>query len=194
MQDSNDSKTNKGRKPTGTIQRTADGRWRARITLADKSRKWLPPFPPGTSETMAREKAAHYAEQALKIDLRRADKPPTNMRKLAARAGKSCDGWVELWNADRERRGLTSARVSDSHWTTYIKTILGSKHPREWARDDFRRLSKFLDGKVRDSVCTWKTATNVWGTATKMADDACNAKDDAIRCQQHPLPPLRKSS
>ncbi len=132
---------------------------------------------------MAREKAAHYAEQALKIDLRRADKPPTNMRKLAARAGKSCDGWVELWNADRERRGLTSARVSDSHWTTYIKTILGSKHPREWARDDFRRLSKFLDGKVRDSVCTWKTATNVWGTATKMADDACNAKDDAIRCR-----------
>ena len=183
-QGSNDSKQNKsGRKPTGTIQRTRDGRWRARITLVDGTRKWLPPFPAGTSEKMAREKAAALTEKAQKMGIRSTEVTRIDRRKLAAKAKASCEGWVDLWNDAREAKGLTSSRVSKGHWTTYLQPALGGKHPRDWSRDDFRKLSKSLDEKVADGSCAWKTATNAWGTATKMADDACNAKDDAIRCR-----------
>ncbi len=182
--DSNDGKTNKGgRKPTGTIQKTKDGRWRARITLADGTRKWLPPFPAGTSEQMAREKCAALTEKAQRLGLRRTEVGAVDRKKLAAAAKASCEGWVTLWNAAREAKGLTSSRVSKGHWTTYLQPVLGTKHPRDWTRDDFRKLSRNLDDKIAGGSCAWKTATNAWGTATKMADDACNAKDDAIRCR-----------
>ena len=39
-----------GRARVGTLLKTRDGRWQAQVTLADGSRKRLPPFAKGTSE------------------------------------------------------------------------------------------------------------------------------------------------
>jgi len=184
MQDSNSDRVNKGgRKPTGTIQKTSDGRWRARITLADGTRRWLPPFAKGTSEAMAREKATKAAQDALRLGLCSTTAVKVDRRELAKRAKASCDAWVELWNQEREDRGLTSARDSKAHWETHLKATLGTKHPGRWTPVDFQRLSADLDVKVQASAISWKTASNIWGTATKMADDARNSKLSAIRCR-----------
>ena len=56
-----------GRKSKGSVLKTRDGRWQARITLADGTRKRLQPFPKGMSRAMAEEKTAKYAEQARQM-------------------------------------------------------------------------------------------------------------------------------
>ncbi len=170
-----------GRAPTGTIIKLKDGRFQPVVTLADGKRKRFRPFPAGTSEARARDMTAALSERVQREGL--VSRATVLKAEQAASEQQSCEDWVNAWNADRENRGLTSTRVSGSHWTVYLKDILGNRHAASWTRDDFRKLSKFLDEKVAARTCTWKTAANLWGTATKRADDACNHKDDAIRCR-----------
>jgi integrase len=182
---SNEKQTNKGgRKPTGTIQKTKDGRWRARVTLSDGSRKWLPPFPVGTSEEMARERARALTEKAFREGLKSTTPPNKRDRaKLAAEAKESCVAWVKLWQQERDDRGLSSSVTKQGHWKLHIAPVLSGKHPKVWTREDFRKLSVALDAKVRANEIAWKSAQDIWGTATKMADDACNSKLPTIRCR-----------
>src|SRR5689334_1802591 len=56
---------------TGTIVKTRDGRWQAMLTLSDGTRHRLAPFPKGTSEEYARERAKFWAEKAQKRGIRR---------------------------------------------------------------------------------------------------------------------------
>ncbi len=167
-----------GRKPTGTVQPTGDGRWRGRVTLNDGSRQWLDPFPAGTSEAMARERTAALTEQAAAMGIKGTGPKPSKQE-----AKVSCEAWVTFWLDERDRRGLSSRVTKDGHWRHHIAPVLSSKHPKHWTRNDFRALSAALDGKVRAGSLSWKSAIDVWGTATKMIDDACNAKSAAIRCR-----------
>src|SRR5690606_20480056 len=91
--------------------------------------------------------------------------------------------WVEAWFAAREAAGRTSTRDNRGHWEHHIASILGSKHPSEWTKDDMRALSRHLDEKVQAGKIADKTAINVWGTATRMCDDATEHKRDDIRCR-----------
>lgn len=181
-QNSNDTKKRHGgRAATGTIIRTKSGRWQAVVRLVDGSRKRIPPFPHGTSEEMAREKARHYAERVRELGLVSA----STTEKTAPKADpkSDCQAWVDEWQKAREARRLPSARLTRGHWSNYLKAALGGKHPKTWTRQDFRALSKSLNDKVTAGSITWKSATNIWGTATKMADDACNDVDDALQCR-----------
>ncbi len=181
---SNDSKQNKGgRKSTGTIQRTKDGRWRARITLIDGTRKWLVPYPVGTSVQMAKEKCAAQNEKARQMGIKSTAEPKPSRAQLVKQAKESCEAWVKLWSSEREDRGLTSYLGSKGHWTNYLSVILGTKHPKAWTPDLFRKLSAELDRKVQAGSIRWKTATNIWTTATKMAGDAARSKIEVIRCR-----------
>ncbi len=175
MTRSNEDRTSKGGRPrTGTIIKLSDGRLQGIVTLADGSRKRLPPFPRGTSLEMAKERTTHASELAAKSGKR--GSRPSVAKETAA-------GWVQVWHSDRVARGLTSADVSLGHWTHHIAAVLGSKHPREWTREDFRRLATELDEKVQGDAIAWKTAANVWGTATKMASDASDSKVATLRCR-----------
>jgi len=177
---------NGGRKPTGTVQKTCDGRWRGRITLADGSRQWLDPFPPGTSEAMARERTAALTEQAIAMGLK-----STGPKPSPAQAKLDCEAWVNLWLDERDRRALSSRVTKEGHWKHHIAPVLSTKHPRHWTRNDFRTLSAALDRKVQAEQISWKTAVDIWGTATKMADDACNSKHNVLRCRDDDSPALR---
>ncbi len=161
----------------GTLLKTRDGRWQAQVLLADGTRKRLPPFPKGTSEAMAREKAAHWAERYAAAVPKQADAsrdlPDTPMTR-----------WFEGWIADREARGIKSIDRNRNHYQLQILPSLGSKHVRDWTSDDLRKLSRDLDSKVQAGEMAWKTAINAWATATKMADDACESKQDTLRCRK----------
>ena len=94
-----------GRQRTGTVIKLKDGRLQGIITLADGGRKRLPPFPKGTSEAMAREKTAYYAELATK----KGREPPESR---GARSGAMTQGTFngpQGTNATRRPRG-TCAR------------------------------------------------------------------------------------
>ena len=52
------------RQRTGTVIRTKSGLWQAIVTLADGSRKRMPPFAKGTSKALAQERAAYWSEEA----------------------------------------------------------------------------------------------------------------------------------
>jgi len=177
-QDSNDTKKRHGgRKATGTIIKLPSGKWQAIVRLVDGTRKRMPPFPLGTSEEMAREKAAHYAERVKALGLESTTSAPRVEPK------DLCSAWFDTWHASRVARGLSSARVSKGHWNWHLCALLGTKHPRSWTRDDFRAVSKSLDDKTASGAVSWKTASNIWATATKLASDAVSSKDAAIRCR-----------
>jgi integrase len=186
------------RKVTGCIQCTADGRWQAIVRLKDGSRMRLAPFPVGTSEAYARERAL-VAQEKLR-DYERTETTAAARRKIEAAAQSAfgtseCAEWVNAWQKTRIGR-RKSADKGLSHWQHHIAPILGTKHPRDWQPDDFRRLSAYLDdkvqaaasGKLRDDQgrkkqFSWKSAIYIWGTARRMAKDASGSKYPGIRCR-----------
>jgi integrase len=169
-----------GRRSTGTVVRTKRGLFQAVITLTDGRRKRLPPFPVGTSEAMARERAAHYAEEVLRRGARNLNaSTAAGVVKEDAPIAK----WIIAWEADRLARGQTSTRENLSHYRLHILPSIGPKHVKDWVREDIRKLSRELDTKVRAKQISWKMAQNIWGTATRMCSDAAESKIDAIRCR-----------
>lgn len=168
-----------GRARVGTLLKTRDGRWQAQVTLGDGSRKRLKPFPKGTSEAMARERAAYHAEQAAKINPKK-PQPTTTPELPDTPMGR----WVKDWLKDREARGYSGVRDNSSHYLLHIAPAIGPKHVRSWVRDDLRKLSAALDQKVQKRELAWKSAVNVWTTATKMASDAAESKQAHLRCRE----------
>jgi len=167
------------RKKTGTIVKPKLGLWQAVVTLPDGSRKRLPPFPKGTSEAMAREKAAVYAERAAAVRL----PSPELAAALDELATRPNGPWFKGWLAEREARGFTSTRENESHYRLHIGPSTDGAHVSDWTRDTLRKLSRDLDAKVQAGGMAWKMATNIWGTATKMCDDAAASKHDQIKCR-----------
>lgn len=162
------------RKKTGTVVKTKSGLWQAVITLADGSRKRLTPFPKGTSEAMAREKAEAYSERAGAMKLVRPD-------SAQAEDGSAMGRWLDAWEADRLARGFTTTRENISHYRLHIAPVMGTLHVKDWTRASLRDLSNALDTKVQADEISWKSAQNIWCTATKLCADATESKVAALR-------------
>jgi integrase len=174
-----DEKNKPGRPRTGTIVKTRDGRLQAIISLPGGGRKRLPAFPRGTSEAMAREKAAFYTEQAFELGIGR---PAAKTDELAD-TDTPMARWLKAWVADRDARGHSSTRENLSHYRLHIEPSIGPGHVQDWTKDTLRKLSADLDAKVQAGDMAWKMAGNVWGTAIKMVDDAAASKLDTIKCR-----------
>jgi integrase len=145
------------RKKTGTIVKTKLGLWQAVVTLADGSRKRLPPFPKGTSEAMAREKAAHYAEKAAALSA-----------VVAAEQADEAEAWWADYHQHRDGRGLLSVV---GIWRKHL-WLACSKHPRDITIKDCEAVRDALDAKIHKSELSAKSALNawtVWTTAMKAA-------------------------
>jgi integrase len=180
---------------TGYVEarRRADGSiyYRARIRLGDDSRvrvdvpdKYATP----AGGKSAKERAELYAEYLQEREDRtgellarkRAGKLGRRRRAQATgEMGEWLDGWIEM----RAAGGQTSTRENRSHYETHIAVAIGSAHVRDWAADDLRRLSRYLDEQIQAKTIAWKTARNVWTTAGKMLADAVRSKNDEIRCR-----------
>ncbi|HET9930405.1 MAG TPA: tyrosine-type recombinase/integrase [Polyangiaceae bacterium] len=170
-----------GRPVKGTLGFTRDGRRQPIVTLADgKTRKRLDPFPPGMSMALMLDRTAFYAEKWSKVMPEQPAEPELDPTLPTSAAMAE---WFKAWLADRVARGYTATRENSSHFRLHIAPSIGPKHVRDWTRDDLRKLSRELDGKVRANELAWKAAQNVWGTATKMCDDAAESKSDEIKCR-----------
>ena len=174
------------RKRTGTIIRLKDGRWQAVITLADGSRKRLPPFPKGMSEAMAREKTVAASEMALKVGAK-------CRTPLPLKLGKNAGGldWWRAYLAHREADGLSSV---DSMYHAHIEPVLGDLHPKSWNLADCERLRDALDAKAREGSWTkdgrryrfgGKRALNVWALFTSACKAASRSKVAELRCRDN---------
>ena len=149
---------------TGTIVKTKLGQWQPVVTLVDGTRKRLKAFPKGTSETMAREKTAVFAQKAWELGLKR----PTPK-------GVPSDGakWWEAYFAHRDAKGFTSV---SSMYNAQLAPVLRDKKPAEWAREDCERVVRALDEKIVAGKLSWKTAANVWGLFTRACKVSCSHK------------------
>jgi hypothetical protein len=161
-----DTKHAGGRKPTGTVVPLPDGRLQGIITKHGK-RKRLPPFPLGTSRAMAEERTAARAQKAAAEPRPKAE-PVVASDDTDTPMGR----WRAAWTADRVAKGYTTTKDNTSHFRLHIAPSIGTKHVKDWTRDDLRKLSRDLDTKVVAREMAWKMAINVWGTATKMCADA----------------------
>ena len=181
-----------GRKRTGTVLVTRDGRYQPQVTIAvvdpngkrRHKRKRLPPFPKGTSKAYARERTAYLQERA---DAMAAKGSSEAERPAAGEEGAPlpCDAWVDVWLARRRAAKLTSVRENESHWRVHIRPIVGHKHVADWAPDDLRLLVAMLDRKASKGEISTKTATNVWTTCRAMCGDALSSKDDELKCREN---------
>ena len=105
------------RKPTGTITKTKTGLFQAILTLADGSRKRLPPFPKGTSEAMAREKAANYADEIKRLGIVRTPKPDVVATTEPPKTGgvyvlEGVPGWVKIGKTKNIRARIRSIQLA----------------------------------------------------------------------------------
>ncbi|HKY39240.1 MAG TPA: tyrosine-type recombinase/integrase [Polyangiaceae bacterium] len=167
------------RKKTGTIVRTKLGLWQAIITTPDGKRRRLPPFPKGTSEAMAREKAAHYAERAAQMP-----EAPLPAGETAA------DKWWAEFFEHRKSKGLTPVRTL---YVAHLQSVLDDKHPSEWTVDDCEAVRDSLDAKILAGEWTredrvyrfgWKRAWNVWAVFTSACKAAARSKNKALRVRR----------
>lgn len=167
------------RKKTGTIVKTKLGLWQAVVTMPDGSRRRLPPFPKGTSEAMAREKAAHFAEKAAAMQ-------PAPLPQDTSES----DRWWQEYFDHREAKGLTPVRTLV---VAHIAPVIGDKHPRDWTVDDCERVRDALDVKIaagswkrgeRSYRFGWKRAWNAWTLFTNACRTAARSKNKALRCRQ----------
>jgi len=174
----------------GTVEYDAKkGCYRIRLTLNDGSRPWVDLTPTARSalaEKRAREVAVQRSKIARQENLRAEDfglKPRAEkVDALAAPATDVMERWLEAWTQHRQRRGLSTASESERMYRRHVAPVIAT-HVRVWTGDDFRRLSRTLDERVRTGELSWKSALNVWGVATKMATDAASSKLDEIRCR-----------
>ena len=175
-----------GRKKTGTLLKTKDGRWQPQITLADGSRKRLRPFPKGTSEEEARRMTARFAAEAAKRTAKR--------KKKLECSGAECDGsgepatdmraWLAVWHENRVSRGLPYAGETLAHYDNHIGPGTRHQHVVEWDEDLLRDFVVVLDTRVRDGLMSAKMASLIWGTTTKICADACRSKLRDLRVRK----------
>jgi integrase len=174
--------TDKRNKPaTGTVVKTKSGRLQGIITLPSGKRKRLPPFPAGTSEAMAREKTAYFAEKLRAMPVVVATKVPMPTGRHA---------WWDAYFAHREAKGLSSVEDVFVH----LAPIVGTKDPRDWTADDCEAVRDSLDTKIdagswkhpsgRVYRFGWKRAWNVWALFTSACKAACRSKNRALRVRK----------
>lgn len=170
-----------GRPATGTVITIPSGPHKGQlqgiITLADGSRRRLPPFPRGTSRAMAEERTLVRAEQARTQRLRK--HVPEGPAVVAPEG--SVTAWFERFAAHRDGRGLTSVKDDRSRFTQHIAPVLGQLAMTAVGRADIERLVRALDAKVQASELSWKTSQNVWGLASKMFSEAVRSKLPELR-------------
>lgn len=169
--------TKGGRPPTGSVVHEG-GRWKARITLPNGTRK-LVPLPEWYDETQARAKSRELAEAVRERGIENATAVAVpkseSVREFGVRYVKHLDG-----------RGLTSVPDMAGHLRNHVDPLIGDIEIRSVKRSDVERVRDALDAKIAAGSYTddagrvrrfqWKTAANVWGTVKALFDEATNGK------------------
>ena len=172
-----------GRKSTGTVRPTQDGKaWEAKYTLLGGKRgPWGElPGSAGLDRPAAEALAASYAP---------------SVRASSAGDEETVAKYVDRWLADRKTR-VVSIKDDTSRMRDHVLPELGTLGARSITRDDIERVRDKLDDKVKAGDLSWKTAQNVWTLLRKLGDDMANARNRELRVRSdNPAagvkPPLR---
>jgi len=163
------------RKPTGTVQ-WVDDRFKARITLKNGEREWVP-LRKGLTEEEARAKAQALSERARRENRVKVQRLPGR----ADVATETLEEWCGRWLAAREARG--HADTDNVRWSLgkYVWKRFGDDAMSDITRDDIESIVEDLDVLIANGDLSWKTAANVWSIITTMFDDAVSSKTRALR-------------
>lgn len=167
---------------TGTIEWSGT-RWRARITMPDKSRPWvdLPASIPEDQPELARAETAERVRLAWQLNLGRAPEPAAAPRE--PEPSELASAWFERWLKYRRGLGMTSARPTESYVSTHVLPALGATPMAAVTRAQLEDLVAALDEKAVAGKLTGKTARNIWGVVSKAFADASGAKRREFRAR-----------
>lgn len=164
------------------------GHWRARITVAPRTREWvdLPPTITRAQEPKARARAVEMERLAL-VATRKA--PRETSRTAAAKAAPAAPAetftlWSERWFASRAARGLKSISSDESRFTTWVLARLGEMAPAAITREHVEGWVEWIDAEVQAGHLSWKTAQNAWGLLSRAMTEAAAGKVKALRCRR----------
>ncbi|MEI8255950.1 MAG: hypothetical protein WCJ30_09790, partial [Deltaproteobacteria bacterium] len=106
---------------TGTVQ-WWDGRWHARVTLADGNREWMDCSAHLTEKQrqLAKVEARRYTEWAKATG---ADRP--TLEQARDGSAETLDQYAERWHRARELRGNKTVRSDRSRLRTHVSPLLG---------------------------------------------------------------------
>ena len=159
-----------GRPRTGSVvwQR---GQWRARITLADGSRKLVSLDPAIARDDVegARACARSVSDAALR------------MGGVPASVGETVKEYCDRWFKARRERGLATVDDDMGRFRKWVQPRLGNRSIRELGRAVLEDFVEWLDGQVRADALSWKSATHVWTLVRRMFKDACSGKPRELR-------------
>lgn len=169
---------------TGTVTpHTVGGvlHYDVRIRLADGSKSRRECLDPSVS---------HEQAQAEALELQRiedARNKPAQTRLGAPLTGPTCDGWIQPWFQDRERRGLSSVSDDRGRWNKWVSPWIGHRQmsgPGRVEKADLEDVVEKLDNAVIAGALGWKTAVNAWVVVSKVFKDASSAKTRALRVRE----------
>lgn len=173
-----------GRKPTGTVGKTRDGRLQAIITLADGSRKRLKPFPVGTSEAYAKERAEFWAGEAIRRGLVRTPPKAEPSKVQNGEHGESIADYIGRLFEHRAVRGLKRQPVERGRLRNHIEPTLAARGVQTMQAvsiDDCRAIVEVLDQKIADDELEASSAGKAWAIWKTVCVQACGSKVAALR-------------
>jgi hypothetical protein len=165
-----------GRPATGAIKwqrnaKTGGMQWHAQVTLADKSRPWVPIDPSIRPEDEERARSC-----ALETAQWFRDNP-----NVESTVVETVSEYVNLeWLKDRAAR-VNSIRDDVARMRLHILPTLGGRDIRTFTRDHVEEVRDELDRKILSGEIGWKTAASSCALVTTLCDDLVNAKKKTFR-------------
>lgn len=156
-----------GRKARGSVYYEG-GRWKARISLPDGSRKTVT-LPHGLDEHQAREEAARMSS-VVRLH-------PVEVDGVRVPSDEETVGqYVERFVAWKIGRGQSTAADTLGRLRKWVVPVLEGRPIAAVSRSDLERVVRHLDAAVADKRISAKTAGNVWGDVTGMFAQAHKSK------------------
>lgn len=173
------TKKRTGRPRTGSVK-LINGRWKARITLDDGSRRWI-----ALDETIAPE-AEDQAREVARALAR------ASHGHISQGTRETFEQYAGRWLAAREGR-IVSIRDDRSRLRDHVFPVIGPLPIEDVTAEHIEDVVARLDRrvalpKVHADRLSWKTAINVWAVLRKCLDDAAHAKNRALRVLAGPSP------
>lgn len=163
-----------GRAARGTVI-FEGGRWKARISLPDGTRRTVH-LPLGLTEEQAREEAL-----ALSLTARQTTSVIAAMETGAAETVEEYGDRFVTWKIGK---GQVAAADTRGRLRKWVYPVIGKMPIGAVRRTDLEAVVRNLDAAVSAGRISAKTAGNAWGDVTSMFKQACQSKDVLLKVRE----------
>lgn len=163
-----------GRAAKGTVL-FEGGRWKARITMADKTRRTVA-LPPGISEDRAREIALEMSQESRLL--------PSTAAPSEVGALETVEEYGTRFVNWKIKKGHVTALDTRGRLRKWVFPVIGQMPIGMVRRGELEAVVRNLDAAASTGRISTKTAGNAWRDVTGMFAQACQSKDEAMKIRE----------